>query len=55
MNKFKQKILEKFPKLTWWQIILILLAAGIAFSGFNINSKILSCEKTQPKLKEMKQ
>ena len=49
---WKDKLAAKLPKLTWWQIILIILAAGIVFSGFDIKSKWLSCNKKPLKIKK---
>ena len=50
MNDWKMKLLGLISK-NWWKFILIILAAGIAFSGWAFQIGPLACDKQALKVK----
>jgi len=49
-SEFVLKIMEMLKRI-WWKAILIILAVGIAFSGYKCQTKKVTIEKTPIKIK----
>lgn len=48
-SEFALKALEMLKRI-WWKAILIILAIGIAFSGYKCQTKKVTVEKTPIKI-----
>ena len=53
-KSWKDRLISKFPKFSWWQIFLLVAVGMILFSGFTIKSKWFSCQKEPIKIKDRK-
>jgi len=49
-SEFALKAMEMLKRI-WWKAILIILAVGIAFSGYKCQTKKVTVEKTPIKIK----